>query len=118
MEANKGDRDGTEQGGRKEVKGVMVAKRDTHSKSRQELANSGNNKLVVYRSTLLPRIKHNQNKFFQKKKNLFKILENYSVLESIRTKHPKKRKAQQCKLKVFHATFSPSALNLEPPRGL
>ena len=34
-------------------------------------------------------------------------MENYSVLESIRTKCPKKRKAQQCKLKLLHATFSP-----------
>ena len=45
-------------------------------------------------------------------------MENYSVLESIRTKRTKKRKAQQCKLKLLHATFPPSALNQEPPGGL
>ena len=85
MEANKGDRDGTEQGGRKEVKGVMGAKWDTHSKSRQELANSGNNKLVLYRSTLLPRIKHNQNKFFQKKKTYLKY---WKITRSLRASGP------------------------------
>ena len=71
--------------GEKQVKDVMVAKLDTHSKSRQELANSGNSKLVLYRSTLLPRIKYDQNKIFQKKKTYLKY---WKTTRSLRASGP------------------------------
>ena len=90
--------------GEKQVKGVMVAKLDTHLKIRQYLANSGNSKLVLYRSTLLPRIKHNQNKVFKKKKKQ-PYLKYWKTTRSLRASGPKKRKAQECKRKIITCHF-------------